>query len=485
LKRLFLFSIGGTGSRIVRSLAHLLAAGVELKATDGKEPLELVPVLIDTDATNNDTLACVSLLELYQTLHRQRDPEMKGGFFATPVTRLSEIADNESGDISTTFRSSYQSVANSTFRKFISFDEITDQPTKYLLEALYSPENFNEELTGGFLGNPNVGAAVLAAFKDSSDFHLFARIFRKEDRIVILNSIFGGTGAAGLPWLLKWLRSSSQIKGATEFISHAMIGAVTVLPYFRLQDSATSRIDSSSFITKTKAALSYYGLHLKKANALYYVGDTVQATYPNHESGNDQANPAHLVEFVAALAIFDFARKGNEELAQGNTYEFALSDDVTRVHLATLGRTLENQIGPPLGQMQILSILARRHLLDAGHQAWAKMNELGTMFRSQTYGDGLGTYLNAFFDPWIRQLGDNERSFAPFDLQTGDGDMSRLIAGRPPARKGWLGRTVNAEYFDTQVNGFKGPLAGTTGQMSRFLAIAWHGTQKMINRLMQ
>lgn len=52
------------------------------------------------------------------------------------------------------------------------------------------------------------------------------------------------------------------------------MGAVTVLPYFALDDpTATgSSIDSSNFLTKTKAALTYYEKTVK-SDYLYYIGE--------------------------------------------------------------------------------------------------------------------------------------------------------------------------------------------------------------------
>ena len=43
----FVFGIGGTGARVLRSLTLLLASGVECKST-------IVPVIIDPDLNNGD-----------------------------------------------------------------------------------------------------------------------------------------------------------------------------------------------------------------------------------------------------------------------------------------------------------------------------------------------------------------------------------------------------------------------------------------------
>src|SRR5436305_937402 len=180
MKHLFVFGIGGTGSRVVEALVYLLAAGVKLTNESG-DPVELIPILLDTDASNRDTLDCVAALELYQGLHAQCASPGENGFFATSIKPLASLSDKPSGDISRTFRLSYQGVENVTFRSFIGFEQMPDPRTKYLLQALYSEENLNDKLTGGFLGNPNVGAVVLSGFKDTADFKLFATSFAPGD----------------------------------------------------------------------------------------------------------------------------------------------------------------------------------------------------------------------------------------------------------------------------------------------------------------
>lgn len=50
MSRLFLFAIGGTGARVVRSLTMMLASGV-----DGLDSsTEIVPIIIDYDLSNGD-----------------------------------------------------------------------------------------------------------------------------------------------------------------------------------------------------------------------------------------------------------------------------------------------------------------------------------------------------------------------------------------------------------------------------------------------
>lgn len=54
MAKVFVFCIGGTGSRVMRSLTMLLASGVEFGAN------EIVPIIIDPDTANADLTRTVS-----------------------------------------------------------------------------------------------------------------------------------------------------------------------------------------------------------------------------------------------------------------------------------------------------------------------------------------------------------------------------------------------------------------------------------------
>ena len=61
MSRLFLFAIGGTGSRVVKSLTMLMASGVVLKGID-----DVVPIIIDPDSSNGDLTRTVDILKEYR-----------------------------------------------------------------------------------------------------------------------------------------------------------------------------------------------------------------------------------------------------------------------------------------------------------------------------------------------------------------------------------------------------------------------------------
>ena len=62
----YIFGIGGTGARVLRSLTMLLASGVEGTSTNN----EIIPVIIDYDGDNGDTKLTQDILENYQRINR-------------------------------------------------------------------------------------------------------------------------------------------------------------------------------------------------------------------------------------------------------------------------------------------------------------------------------------------------------------------------------------------------------------------------------
>ena len=57
MSKLFVFGIGGTGSRVLKSLTMLLMAGVKTNVD------EIIPIVIDKDETNGDMVKTKRLIE--------------------------------------------------------------------------------------------------------------------------------------------------------------------------------------------------------------------------------------------------------------------------------------------------------------------------------------------------------------------------------------------------------------------------------------
>lgn len=62
MSKLYVFGIGGTGSRVLRSLTMLLASGVECKADT------IVPIIIDPDDSGADKTRTIDLMNQYMAI---------------------------------------------------------------------------------------------------------------------------------------------------------------------------------------------------------------------------------------------------------------------------------------------------------------------------------------------------------------------------------------------------------------------------------
>ena len=128
--RLFLFAIGGTGSRVLKSLLMLSAAGVRPLDENGKpvKDLEIVPVIIDPHKANEDLKRTEALLNDYRDIRRKlygNDPNADG-FFANRIVTLREIMSNTSVTLNDTFIFNLGAVENAKFREFIGYDTMNE-----------------------------------------------------------------------------------------------------------------------------------------------------------------------------------------------------------------------------------------------------------------------------------------------------------------------------------------------------------------------
>ena len=302
MSKLYVFGIGGTGSRVLKSLVLLLASGVECK-------MDIVPVIIDPDDSAADMTRTVELMKKYKAIRDNKYLEFadanKNRFFKTELQSVDGMQD---------FIFSLENTHDGKFKDFIKMDQL-DPSSKALVKMLFSEKNLESDMKVGFKGNPNIGSVVLNQFADSQEYKNFANGFADDgkDRIFIISSIFGGTGASDFPLLLKTIRNDKN-SPKWKAISECKIGAVTVMPYFGVTKDDNSEVDSSTFISKTKSALAYYEKNISGNNsldALYYIGDLVTASYENREGGSGQRNDAHFIELCSALAVLDFANTPN------------------------------------------------------------------------------------------------------------------------------------------------------------------------------
>lgn len=450
--RTFIFAIGGTGARFLRSLTMLLASGCK----DTKVADEIVPIIIDYDATNGDTDRTQALLELYQNINRAvytRGDQVRESFFCTPVVKLKELFAGDGFDSKTKFEVAItHEKGKDTFADHIQMATLGDGngtlPTRHLLEILYdnSPETsktteLNLDLGVGFKGCPNIGCVVTKSLENSVELQKFFHAVNPAsgDKILIVGSIFGGTGASGIPMLLDMIRERPNLQGCS-------VGVIAVTPYFKVAPDKDSAINSDSFTAKTKAALDAYSLGKsvnKQADAVYYVGDSyLPGAFENSEGGATQKNNAHVVELVAAMEAMHFMNTAFDHSLEADAvaHEFGFKPVTSReehneaVDKYTLGysrfykeETLEPYIYP-LARLMLFSKFCKDYLLNAGdgenRDTWLRNTNLS---QENAFKKNLADFASSFVK-WIDELEDS-RTKRGLKLFNTANDYDNIFAG--------------------------------------------------------
>jgi hypothetical protein len=489
MSKLFIFGIGGTGSRVIKALTMLMASGVEMPNTS-----EIVPIIIDPDAQNGDMTRTVALMNDYMRI-RGSIEHTTNKFFKTKISTLKSLLD--AANVQTALAETFQYDINGTkagrFRDFIDYSGL-DEADKAMVDLLYSEDNLNLSLDEGFKGNPNIGAVVLNQFKYSDELRQFASQFREGDRIFIISSIFGGTGAAGFPLLLKNLRNADITLSNHASIKNAPIGAVTVMPYFGVDPKAGGKIDKGTFISKTKSALSYYYRTISQTaalNSFYYVGDTMSQDYNYAEGRTAQTNRAHLVEMVAALGIINFAnlpaadvvcKDGRAERPLSN--EYGIKEAVSPMRFAHLSDESRALLLRPMTQFGYFTLyLQQQFAASLGKQPWssAGKNKLDSFFTSQPYFSAVRSFTTQYW-AWLNEMAQNERSFAPFDMATTEGSLYKFVVGvEQKAGMFGLNRSWSYGLFDDKLNEAEQKI-GDLAAEQKFMAVFYRATEEIFKQ---
>ena len=456
--KLYIFGIGGTGSRVIKSLMMLLASGVKMDVS------AIVPIIVDPDFANADVTRTIELIKAYSSINSKLsfNDKTKNKFFEVAVQNV--VND---------YRLSIKDTKNKNFREFIGLSTMSKE-NKALASILFSEKNLESNMEVGFKGNPNIGSVVLNQFTNSEDFVNFAASFNPNDRIFIISSIFGGTGASGFPLLLKNLRGLKGDIPNNAAIQNSPIGAVTVMPYFSVKPDEKSDINSSTFIGKTKAALQYYEGSVSgtqsSVNVLYYIGDNKTKQYENKEGGEGQRNNAHFVELASALSIVDFANipdgfsilsctkdtNGKIYAPNADFREFGIGNDVQEILFSNLTQQTRGILCAPMTQFVLFSKYIV-HLGDSVHRQWAKDNKEDNKFDDAFFESefilNIKKVVNAYLE-WLDEMSQNDRGFKPFKLDINESDLYSIVDGiKPTSIKAlWALGKDGYDLFDAALN---------------------------------
>lgn len=440
-RKLYIFAIGGTGSRVLKALTMLFASGVKI----GNDFETVIPIIIDPDTSNGDLNRTKDILRLYQEIRNQVD--QPDDFYAQEIKTINEITVNSPVVNPDYFQFKLKDTDTNTFNQYIGFDslseEIAEKDDKNFVRLLYSAQNLRSNLDVGFKGNPNMGSIILNQFTNSEDFKRFGQTFDDDDAIFIVNSIFGGTGAAGFPLLLKNFRGNKNIPRHAK-IKEAPIGGITYLPYFSL--SKNEEINAESFEEKAKIAIDYYNrtiISLNQINTLYFIGNRGNTNQEEYAvGGQEQKNKAHFLELAGALAVLDFCKNINSITRTTQIKEFGIEHDAQSLTFADLNIENAKQLSPPLTKFKLYTEYLDKGLSRSLNTSrWTKSNIKLTpgnkqslldknYFNSAEYKTQIRSF-NRYFDEWIKEMKDNRPAFSPFE-EIGADNALEIVKGQTP-----------------------------------------------------
>ena len=407
MKKVFVFCIGGTGERVMKSITMLMAAGM---STNG---YTVIPVIIDPHLDLDEKTNLQTLNDKYIAINKslKKDENAPIGFFNSEMQLIGNIntqtnnVNKEAGD-------------DRPFSEFLNVGNLgKNSLNNYLVQTLYTTDSLNSRLSVGFRGNPNVGTVVLEEMLSGASWYdAFKNHCGQDDRVFIISSIFGGTGASGYPLLERKIRDTKD----SQTVSKVFMGAVTVLPYYGLSDAKknNSKIDSANFKTKAKAALAYYE-NTVKSDLLYYVGESeLQAYHENDEK--KQEDKANFIELVAASALFDFLKRERPKERQYLTR--AIKEDVPSIDLSTAGDGYAS-IVKCIADFKILSCLMDVLPKEKYFPLKATMGMDDVFYKN----DMASIYeFRQDFEKWTEELADKNRKFVPITEIT-PSNMSDII----------------------------------------------------------
>ena len=215
MDKLYIFAIGGTGARVMRSLTMLMAAG-ELA------DYEVVPILIDFDVNNGNLVQTLELMQVYKRVHDKvyfgAPPMHNDGFFCSPLTPIMSFSPNNAVN-NNSFAIDMHIHHDMRVRDLLGYHNLmgSEHPFRLLLDTLFTTDingELNQDLCVGFKGNAKIARLGYAALKiqETIEFRTFLNnIVPNRDKVVVVGSTFGGTGSVGVLEIVRQLRYNHHL----------------------------------------------------------------------------------------------------------------------------------------------------------------------------------------------------------------------------------------------------------------------------------
>jgi hypothetical protein len=422
----YIIAVGGTGARCLESVVYMAAAGLFTK------PLHVL--MIDPDQTNGNSVRTKKVLPLYHAIYgceqprnvQQRTLLSRGKQLSEPAMFRAAInLDTHAPGNQYPFFWIDPNRNDREFKEAIDYNSLS-RDFQNFIGLFYDDEDLEMNLGKGYRGRPNIGAVTLTADlkrtikkRGNGLFELFdsirADIKSDTARVFVLGSVFGGTGAAGIPTVPELLRGEFEEGGK---ISKLRLGCAMMTPYFTFEVATVPSKegpapDSDIHQVATQAALLHYSNVPPGYQHAYVIGapELLDSRAGHQAGGEEQENDSHYAEIVAALAARDFFLMQDVDV---NDRQLHYTES-TEVSWASLPASLnENEdsrdIKRKLVAFTTLAYAYKNILHDdlkdsrwRSQQAWYKDNFTKQKFDLDNQGQTLDT-LNSFLSGYLQWL---------------------------------------------------------------------------------
>src|SRR5579871_4473539 len=301
----FAIAVGGSGAKLMQSLIHLGAAGL---LPPGRP--ELNAIIVDPDSNNGNVHDCQEVFNAYQNCKLLKVG--KTNLFGATVSMVRDAWTPLSVSKSDNLRGMFHYEAYAA-KEASGQGEPGAALEADLLDVLFEQSEIDMPIKQGFRGRPAIGATVLASTVDFSQDpwkDLRDRIKSEGShgpvRVLLAGSVFGGSGAAGVPTLVRLID-----KVLKEQLTNLRLGMVLFLPFFQFKPVPGEMIqaDPAAFPTATAEALKYYHERgfLTFCDSIYAVGEENPAEMSISAVGAaEQRNEPHFLELVAGMGSMRF-----------------------------------------------------------------------------------------------------------------------------------------------------------------------------------
>jgi hypothetical protein len=326
--KLFIIAIGGSGAKCVESIVQIAATGLYTK-----EEIEIL--FVDPDENNGNVDRARKTLNIYRECQQlvtggNAEPQLE--WMSTPI---------KSHDLWSPFQGK---LGGRELTSYFNYGTM-DSSLANLLEVLYSPDERNQQLDEGFRGRPSIGAAVMSQIDlQRLDTEPWGSLIQninnavgaqgKQARVLLCGSIFGGTGASGIPTIARLLRNKLESQNIADRVK---LGGLFLLPYFSFNVPPSADTNgklyatSDQFLLNTESALRYYVTQASSLfDAVYLLGNENTSEVDFSVGNTTQKNRPHFIELYAALAARDFLNEERDNalmsIARGKVGEINWSD---------------------------------------------------------------------------------------------------------------------------------------------------------------